>query len=81
MVVAFGLASGSCLVHFSCSTRFISGIDYYMRREVFESLMVYCLYGFCVGFILFIVLWDIAHAAFVQLQACKEPPCNGVEAK
>jgi len=33
------------------------------------------------GFILFIVLWDIAHAAFLQLLACKEPPCDGVEAQ
>jgi hypothetical protein len=27
----------------------------------------------------FIVLWDITHAAFLQLFACKEPPCDGVE--
>jgi len=81
MVVAFGLVSGSCLVHFHFSNRFISGIDYDMRCEVFELLMVYCLHGFCIGFILFIVLWDIAHAAFLQLLVCKEPLCNGVEAK
>jgi len=81
MVVAFGLGSGSCFVCFLCSNLFISGIDYYTRREVFESLRVYFLYGFCIGCILFIVLWDIAHAAFLQLLACKEPPCDGVEAK
>ena len=27
----------------------------------------------------FIVLWDIAHAVFLQLLACKESPCDGVE--
>jgi len=56
MVVAFGLWSGSCLVRFLCSNLFISGIDYYTCHEVFESLRVYFLYGFCIGFILFIVL-------------------------
>jgi len=37
----------------------------------------------CSGFILhsFIVLWDIAHAVILQLLACKEPPCDGVEAQ
>jgi len=34
-----------------------------------------------IGYILFIVLWDIAHAAFLQLLASKEPPCDGVEAQ
>ena len=29
----------------------------------------------------FIVLWDIAHAVFLQLLAFKEPPCDGVEAQ
>jgi hypothetical protein len=53
-------------------------------------LNVYLIYGFRTGFIfigfsLFIVLWDIAlwdiaHAAFLQLLASKEPPCDGVEA-
>ena len=86
MVVAFGLRSGSCLVGLLCSTQFISGIDYYTRREVFGSLKVSFIYGFCTGFIfiglgLFIVLWDIGHAACLQLLACKEPPCDGVEAQ
>ena len=37
----------------------------------------------CSGFMfhLFIVLWDIAHAVFLQLLACKETPCDGVEAQ
>ena len=30
---------------------------------------------------LFFVLWDIAHAVFMQLLACKEPPCDVVEAQ
>jgi hypothetical protein len=34
-----------------------------------------------IGFILFIVLWDIAHAVFLQLLAWKEPLCDGVEAQ
>jgi hypothetical protein len=33
------------------------------------------------GIILFIALWDNAHAALSQHLACKEPPCNGVEAQ
>jgi len=52
-----------------------------MRCKVFESLRVYFIYGFCIGIILFIVLWDIVHAAFLQLMVCKEPPCDGVEAQ
>jgi len=37
----------------------------------------------CSGVIfdLFIVLWDIAHAVFLQLLAGKEPPCDGVQAQ
>jgi len=35
----------------------------------------------CSGFILYIVLWEIVHAVFLQLLACKEPPCDGVEAQ
>jgi len=86
MVVEFRLGLGSCLVHFLCSTQFMSGINYYMPREVFGSLKVYFICGFCTGFIfigfsLFIVLWDISHAVFLQLLACKEPPCDGVEAQ
>jgi len=81
MVVVFGLRSGSCLVWFLCSNLFISGIDYYMRREFFGSLRVYFIYGFCIGYILFKVLWDIVHAGFLQLLACNEPPCDGVEAQ
>jgi hypothetical protein len=34
-----------------------------------------------IGFILFIVLWDIAHTMFLQLLACKERACDGVEAQ
>jgi hypothetical protein len=86
MVVVFGLGSGSCLVRFLCSNLFISGIDDYTRREVFGSLKDYFIYGFCTGFIfigfsLFIGLWDIGHAACLQLLACNEPPCDGVEAE
>jgi len=81
MVVAFGLGSGSCVVCVLWFNLFISGIDYYTHCEVFELLSVYFPYGFCFGFILFIVLWDIAHAALLQLLACNEPPCDGVEAQ
>jgi hypothetical protein len=86
MVVGFRLGSGSCLVHFHCSNLFISGIDCYTGREVFGSLKVYFIHGFCTGFIcigfnLFIVLWDIAHAALLQLLECTGPPCDGVEAQ
>jgi len=86
MVVAFRLGSGSCLVRFLCSNLFISGIYYYTRCKVFGLLKVYFIYGFCTGFIfigfsLFIVVWDIAQAAFLQLLGCKKPPCDGVEAQ
>jgi len=86
MIVVFRYGWGSCLVHFLCSNLFISGIDFYICRKVFESLKVYFIYGFCIGFmfigfILFIVLWDIMDAAFLQLLACKEPPCDGVDAQ
>jgi len=81
VVVAFGLGSGSGHVHCLWSNRFISGIDYYTRREVFESLRIYFISRFCIGLILLIGLWDIAHAAFLQLLACKEPPCDGFEAR
>ena len=77
----FGLRSGSCLVRLLCSNLFISGIDYYMHREVFGLLRVHFIYGFYIGLILIIVLWDIAHAAFLQLLACKVPSCDGVDVK
>jgi hypothetical protein len=74
MVIAFRLGSGSCLVRFVLANLFISGIYYYTRREAFGSLKVYFIFGICTGFIftgfsVFIVLWDIALAAFLQLLA------------
>jgi len=54
MVVAFGLGSCSCPARFVCSKLFISGIDYHMHREVFGSLNVYFIYGFCIGLILLV---------------------------
>jgi len=53
MVVAFGLGSGSCLVRFLCSNLFISGIDYYTRREVFGLLKVFLF----IGFVLVLFYW------------------------
>jgi hypothetical protein len=52
----------------------MSGIDDYPRREVFGSLNVYFIHRFgtgfiCIAFSLFIVLWDIGHAACLQLLA------------
>jgi len=58
MVVVFRLGSGSCLVRFLCSNLFISGIDYYTRREVFGSLKVYFIYRFCIGFILLVLFYS-----------------------
>jgi hypothetical protein len=85
MVVVFGLGLGCCLVCLLCSNLFISGIEYCTRHEVFGSLKVYSIYGFCTSFIcidisLFIELWGIGHAACLQLLACKEPPCDDIEA-
>ena len=45
MVVAFRSGSGSFPVLFLCSNLFISGIDYYTRREVFGSLRVYLIHS------------------------------------
>jgi hypothetical protein len=81
MVVVFSLVSGSGHVWFLCYNLFISGIDYYTHSEVFGLVRIYFIYGFRIGFILFKVLWDIAHAAFLQLLECKEPPSDGVEAQ
>jgi len=81
MVVVFRLGLGSCLVQFVCSNLVISGIDYYTCCKLFGLLRVHCIYGLCIGLILLIVLWDIAHAVFFQLLACKEPPCVAVEAQ
>jgi hypothetical protein len=58
MVVVFGLESGSCLVRFLCSNRLISGIEYYMHREVFGSLKVYFIYRSCIGFILLVLFYS-----------------------
>jgi len=50
-----------------------------------QALIITCIVRFlnCSGFIfyLFIVVWDITHALFLQPLACKEPPCDGVEAQ
>ena len=81
MVVGFGSVFGSWLVRFPCCSLSLSGINYYTHRKVCGWLRVSSIYGFCIGFISFIVLWDIAHAAFLQLLACEEPPCDGVEAQ
>jgi hypothetical protein len=60
-----------------------------MSHDVFGLLRVYLIYWFLIGIISFdfyfifnqfIVLWDVAHAVLVQLLACKEPPCDGVDA-
>jgi hypothetical protein len=40
----------------------MSGIDDYTRREAFGLLSVYFINGFYIGFILYIVLWEITHA-------------------
>jgi len=52
-----------------------------MGCEVFGSLRVNFVHQCCVGFILFIVLWNIAHEAFLQLLAFKKTPSDGVEAQ
>jgi hypothetical protein len=73
MIAAFVLTSGSCIVPFLCSSVFISGLQYYTSGKVFGSLTAFFIYQLCIEFIIVIVLWDIAHAVFVQLLACKEP--------
>jgi len=81
MGVVIWLQSGCCLVRFRCLNLSPSGIDYDMHRELVGLLRVYYIYGLCVSFILFIVLWDITQTAFFQVLAYKEPPCDGVEAQ
>jgi len=56
-------------------------IEYYLSREVVLSLRVSLVYQFWICFILIIVLSVIAHAAFLQLLAWKEHPCDDVEAQ
>jgi len=56
MFVAFRLGLGSCRVPFRCSNQWISGIDHYRCCDVYESITVLFIYGFCIGFILFLVL-------------------------
>jgi len=81
MFVAFVLGKGSCLVHFRYSNQCISVIVYCTRCEDLTSPRVCSIYGFCIGFVLFIALWDIAHAPFLQLLACQECHCDGVGAQ
>jgi len=52
------------------------------RFILFKGFVLVLFYWFYfIGFILFIVLWDMVHAVFLQLLACNEPPCDGVEAQ
>jgi hypothetical protein len=81
MVVAFRLGQGSNHVRFVGSNQFISGLEHYMGYKVFGLLRVNFMYGFCIGFVLLIVLWDNAHAVYFQLLACKNLDCDGVEAQ
>jgi hypothetical protein len=80
MVVAFRLGSGSCLVRFLCSNLFISGIAYYMSREVFGSLKVYFIYRFCIGFIL-LVLFYSKYYGTSRMQCFCNSWRDGVEAQ
>jgi len=79
MVVAIWLWSGSCPVEFLFSNLCISGMDNYTRHEIFGSVRVYFISCCCLGSILFIVLWDIAHATCLQLLAYKVPAWDRVE--
>jgi hypothetical protein len=86
MIVPFRFVSGSCPVRVLCSKLFISGVYYYRYHEVFGSLKVDFIYRFSTGFIfigfsLLRVLWNIAHAAIMQLPVCKDSPCDAVEAQ
>jgi hypothetical protein len=58
---------------------FVPFILIYLSRALVITCLARCLDRS--GSILFIVLWDIAHAVFLQLLACKEPPYDGVEAQ
>jgi hypothetical protein len=62
-----------------CWNSFISGIDDYVGRKVFIFLALDFICMFGIGFIRFIVLWDIVHAAFLQLLVCNESRCVDVE--
>ena len=54
-------------------------LGFWIGQGLFYLLVLYRLN--CIGFSLLIVLWDIAHAVFLQLLACKEPPCDDMEAQ
>jgi hypothetical protein len=81
MVVAFREGSGSCLVHLLCSILLISCIDHYTYSKVFGLLRVNFDYVFCIGWSVFTVLQDSAHASFWQHLLYNDPPCDGVEAQ
>ena len=51
MTVSARFLSGS----FAFSIPFISGSNYYKSREVFGSLRVYCIFRFCISFILLLL--------------------------
>jgi hypothetical protein len=72
MVVVFGFKSGCSLVWFLCSHLFLAGMDYNTCCKVLRLLSVHIIYGVCIGYIVFIVLGDMAHAARLDLLACKE---------
>jgi len=81
MNVAFRLVSGSGLDCLLWTDQCISDIDYYTCHEEFVSLRVDFINQVWFDFISFVLLWDIMHAAFLQLLACKKPVCDGVEAQ
>ena len=58
MVLALVFGLGSCHIPFLCSNRFIIGIDYHTRREVFVSLQVYFIDRFCIGFMVLVLYYS-----------------------
>jgi len=58
MVLAFGLASDSVPFCFLCSDLFIAGIYHYTHRNVFGSVKVYFICGFCIGFRLLVSFYS-----------------------
>ena len=60
---------------------FVSFVLIYLSQELIITHVARFLDRSGLIFHLLILLRDITHAVFLQLLACKEPPCDGVEAQ
>jgi hypothetical protein len=69
----------SVLINFACTVSITPAAQFlnYSRFILFSGFVLVSF--ICVT--LFIVLWEVAHAAYFHLLACKITPSDGVEAQ